>query len=316
MIYQTFGHTAPAQALPRGWQTSVERLIQQTINGLSVGSVFALLALGVTLVWGVLRVLNFAHAQILTWGAFGTVFALNSGWPVLGAIAFGMGVAVLISIVLDATVIAALRKRGAPEFAFVVATIGVALILEEMLRTRTNAQTRPFSREGFPTGSFQLGSIGIPRLQVVIFVVALVVMVALAAWLNRTRMGRAIRTVAYSSEIADLMGVNSRMVYVLSFAISGALAALAGVFVSVDTAQISYSTGSPLLLAAFAAMILGGMGSVRGAMVGGLVLGVAQVYATVYVSSVFRQAVAMLIILAVLIVRPQGLFGEPEAARV
>lgn len=294
----------------------MERLIQQTINGLSVGSVFALLALGVTLVWGVLRVLNFAHAQILTWGAFGTVFALNSGWPVLVAIAFGMGVAVLISVVLDATVIAALRRRNAPEFAFVVATIGVALILEEVLRTRTDAQIRPFSREGFPTGSFQLGSIGIPRLQVVIFVVALVVMVALAAWLNRTRMGRAIRTVAYSSEIADLMGVNSRMVYVLSFAISGALAALAGVFVSVDTAQISYSTGSPLLLVAFAAMILGGMGSVRGAMVGGLVLGVAQVYATVYVSSVFRQAVAMLIILAVLIVRPQGLFGEPEAARV
>lgn len=296
--------------------SDVERFIQQTINGLSVGSVFALLALGVTLVWGVLRVLNFAHAQILTWGAFGTVFALNSGWPVLVAIAFGMGVAVLISVVLDATVISALRRRGAPEFAFVVATIGVALILEEVLRTRTHAQTRPFPRAGFPTGTFEVGSISIPRLQVVIFVVALVVMVVLAAWLNRTRMGRAIRTVAYSREIADLMGVNSRMVYVLSFAISGALAALAGVFVSVDTAQISYSTGAPLLLVAFAAMILGGMGSVRGAMIGGLILGVAQVYATVYVSSVFRQAVAMLIILAVLIVRPQGLFGEPEAARV
>jgi len=294
----------------------VERLIQQTVNGLSVGSVFALLALGVTLVWGVLRVLNFAHAQILTWGAFGTVYGLNSDWPILVAIAFGMAVAVVISVILDATVIAALRRRGAPEFAFVVATIGVALILEEILRERTEAETRPFARAGFPTGTFEIGSITIPRLQVVIFVVALAVMVALAAWLNRTRMGRAIRTVAYSREIADLMGINSRLVYMLSFAISGALAALAGVFVSVDTAQISYSTGSPLLLVAFAAMILGGMGSVRGAMVGGLILGIAQVYATVYVSSVFRQAVAMLIILAVLIVRPQGLFGEPEAARV
>lgn len=294
----------------------MERLIQQTINGLSVGSIFALLGLGVTLVWGVLRVLNFAHAQILTWGAFATALAVNSGQHVLVAIAAGIASAVAISIVLDSTLIAALRRRGAPDFAFAVATIGVALILEEILRWRTDAETRPFPRAGFPTGTIELGSITIPRLQIVILVVAVVVMALLAAWLKGSRMGRAIRTVAYSRETADLMGINSRLVYLVAFSISGALAALGGIFVSVDNAQISYSTGSPLLLVAFATMILGGMGSVRGAMVGGLALGLAQVYATVYVSSVFRQAVAMLIIVLVLVVRPQGLFGEPEAARV
>jgi branched-chain amino acid transport system permease protein len=294
----------------------MERLIQQTINGLSVGSIFAMLGLGVTMVWGVLRVLNFAHAQILTWGAFGAAFGVHAGLPVPLAILLGLGTGIGLSIFLDRTVIAALRARRAPDFAYVVATIGVALILTEILRWRTHSQIEPFPRNGFPTGTVHIGNILIPRLQILILVLSVVIMIVLAGWLNRTKTGRAIRTVAYSREVADLMGINSRFVYSLSFAISGALAAIGGIFVSVDTAQVSYSTGDPLLLIAFAVMILGGMGSVRGAMVGGLVLGLAQVYATVYVSSVFRQAVAMLIIIAVLLFRPQGLFGEPEAARV
>lgn len=294
----------------------VERLAQQTINGLSVGSVFALLGLGVTLVWGVLRVLNFSHAQILTWGAFGTAFALNSGWPLPVAVAVGLAVAAGLSAVLELTLVAALRRRRAPEFAYVVATIGVALVLETVLRWRTDAQIRPFPRRGFPTGSVELGGLTVPRLQVVILVVAVAVMVALSLWVQRTKAGRALRTVAYSREIAELLGINARAVFLLAFAISGALAALAGTFVAADTAQISYSTGEPLLLVAFAVIILGGMGSVRGAVAGGLLLGLAQVYATVYVSSVFRQAVAYLVIIAVLVVRPSGLFGEPETARV
>jgi branched-chain amino acid transport system permease protein len=270
----------------------------------------------VTLVWGLLGVLNFAHAQILTWGAFGCVFALNRDVPVIPAIVFGVVVAVALSVLINATVIAALRRRHAPEFAFVVATIGVALILQEVLRWRTDAQTEPFPRDGFPTGTVELGSLSIPKLQIVILVVACVAMVVLALWLNRTSSGRAVRTVAYSRETAELMGINSRRVYMVAFAISGVLAALGGIFVAVDGASISYSLGDPLLLSAFAVMILGGMGSPRGAVVGGLALGIAQVYATVYVSSVFRQAVAMIIILAVLLLRPQGLFGEPQVARV
>ena len=294
----------------------MEQFIQQTVNGLSVGSVLALLGLGVTLVWGVLGVLNFAHAQILTWGAFGTWWALDRDIPVIPAILAGLVVGTALSLLLNATVVAALRRRQAPEFAFVVATIGVALILEELLRELTDAQTKPFPRDGFPTGAVEVGQVSVPGLQIVVLAVSVVVMFALVYWLNRTRGGRAVRTVAYSRETAELMGIDSRRVYMIAFAISGGLAALAGVFVSVDSANISFSTGDPLLLSAFAVMILGGMGSPKGAMVGGLVLGVAQVYATVYVSSVFRQAVAMLIILAVLLLRPQGLFGEPQAARV
>jgi branched-chain amino acid transport system permease protein len=292
------------------------QFIQQTINGLSVGSVFALLGLGVTMVWGVLGVLNFAHAQILTWGAFACLWALDRGIPVIPAILFAIVFGIAISIVLNGTVIAALRRREAPEFAYVVATIGVALITEEILRQLTDAQTKPFPREGFPTGAIDIGEISIPGLQIVVLAVSVLAMVVLAYWLNRTKGGRAVRTVAYSRETAELMGINSKRVYMIAFAISGGLAALAGVFISVDASTISYSAGNPLLLTAFAVMILGGMGSPKGAMVGGLVLGIAQVYATVYVSSVFRQAVAMLIILAVLLLRPQGLFGEVQTARV
>jgi branched-chain amino acid transport system permease protein len=294
----------------------MEQFIQQTINGLSVGSVLALLGLGVTLVWGLLGVLNFAHAQILTWGAYGCVWALDRGVPVIPAVLIGVVLGVALAVVINATVIAALRRRDAPEFAFVVATIGVALILQEILRWRTGAQTEPFPRKGFPTGTVDIGSISIPGLQIVILIVACVAMAALALWLNRTPSGRAVRTVAHSRETAELMGINSRRVYMLAFAISGVLAALGGIFVGVDGASISYSLGDPLLLSAFAVMILGGMGSPRGAVLGGLLLGIAQVYATVYVSSVFRQAVAMIIILVVLLLRPQGLFGEPQVARV
>src|SRR5207248_739487 len=121
----------------------MERLIQQTINGLSVGSIFAMLGLGVTMVWGVLRVLNFAHAQILTWGAFGVAFGVHAGLPVPLAILLGIAVAIALSVVLDRTVIAALRRRNAPEFAYVVATIGVALILAEVLRWRTDSAIEP-----------------------------------------------------------------------------------------------------------------------------------------------------------------------------
>lgn len=293
-----------------------QRLIQQSVNGISVGSVYALLGLGVTLVWGVLRVLNFAHAQLLTWGAFGTAFGVNSGLPLPVAIILGAAVGGALAVVIDATVVTWLRQREAPEFAYVVATIGVAVILETVLKWRTNSQTERFPRDGFPTGRFLVGDISIPRLQVLVFVVSIVLMITLSVWLRQSRTGRSLRTVAYSPEIAALQGINTRASFALAFAISGVLAAVAGVFVATDTASISYSTGSPLLLVAFAAIILGGMGSVRGALVGGLVLGLAQTYATVYVSSIFRQAVAYLLIIAVLVLRPSGLFGEKETARV
>lgn len=290
--------------------------MQQTINGLAVGSVYALLGLGVTLIWGVLHVLTFTHAQVLTWGAFTTLWALHAGWPVPFAILTGMAAAGLISVLIDASALQALRRRGASEHAFVVATIGIAAMMQSLLKVRTGSRFEPFPRTGFPKGPIELFGQNIPKLQLVVLGVSLVTMVLLALWLNRTSFGRGIRAVAYSRETAELLGVNSRLAYAVAYLVSGALAALAGVFVAVNTAQVSYSSGDRLLLIAFAVIVLGGMGSVIGAVVGGLVLGLIQTYATVYVSSKFSEAVAYLVILIVLLVRPSGLFGAKEATRV
>jgi branched-chain amino acid transport system permease protein len=294
----------------------VEQFLQQTINGLAAGSVLALLALAVTLLWGVLGILNFAHSQLLTAGAVGTWFAVGAGLPSVPAILAGVLVAVVVALVLNTAVVAPLRRRQAPEFAYVVATIGAGLIISQLLRAVFGPIQQPFPRGGFPAGNLELGSLIVPQLQVLVLAVGAAVMVALGLWLNRTRSGRALRTVAYSRETAELLGVRSTRVYALAFAVSGALAALGGTFVALDLGSLTYNVGDLLLLSVFTVVVIGGMGSPKGAMVGGLLLGLAQVYATVYVSSVFRQAVAMILILAFLMVRPNGIFGAEEATRV
>lgn len=290
--------------------------MQQTINGLAVGSTYALLGVGVTLVWGVLGILTFAHAQILTWGTFAALLALNMGVPVPLAVLVGMVAAGVLSAVVDLVVLAPLRKRKAPEFSYVVATIGAGLILVTVLRWRTDAQIENFPRDGFPVGAIQFASQSVPRLQVVMLLLAIVAMLGLGYWLNRTRSGRSVRAVANNRETAELLGVNSQLVYSICFFVAGGLAAVSGIFVAVSAAQVSYSSGDGLLLIAFAVVILGGMGSVRGAIVGGLVLGIIEVYATAYVSSVFREIVAFATILLVLVARPSGFFGKKEATRV
>jgi len=290
--------------------------VQQTVNGLAVGSVYALLGLGVTLIWGVLHVLSFTHAQVLTWGAFGALVALHWGWPVPLAVGAGMVVAGVISAAIDASVLELLRRRRATVHAFVVATIGMALMLQAVVKIRTGSRFEPFPRQGFPTGPIELLGQNVPRLQLTVLGVSLVAMALLALWLNRTRFGRGIRAVAYSRETAELMGINSRLAYATAYFVSGTLAALAGVFVAVSTANVSYSSGDRLLLVAFAVIVLGGMGSVPGAVAGGLLLGVVETYATAYVSSKFSEMVAFLVILLVLVVRPSGLLGAKEATRV
>jgi branched-chain amino acid transport system permease protein len=263
-----------------------------------------------------LGVLTFAQGQVLTWGAFGTLVGLHAGLPIPLAVLLGVVVAGGLSVLIDVTVLAGLRQRGAGEFAYVVATLGVALILENVLHARTGSEVEAFPIQGFPRGAFDLAGQRIAVLDLFVLGTAIAAMLALGYWLQTTRFGRATRAVACSRETAELLGVNSRLVYAVSFFISGGLAGLAGTFVAASTANVSYSAGDPLLFVAFAVIILGGMGSVRGAIAGGLALGLIEVYATVYVSSVFREAIAFLVILVVLLVRPSGLFGEKQSSRV
>ncbi len=290
--------------------------MQQLINGLALGSSYALLAVGVTLVWGVLNILTFAHAQMMTVGAFITMILLHRGYDMIPSVIGGMVVAGLVSALMDVALFTPLRIKKAPEFSFVVVTIGVAQIVTAIISLRTRSQTLPFPRRVFPVKPLELFGRNIPRLSIVMLVVSLVVMVLLGVWLQLTKSGTAVRAVAYSRETGELLGINSKLVFASCFFISGALAAISGIFLAASSGQLAHSSNDPLLLIAFAVIVLGGMGSIRGAVVGGLVLGIVSVYSTIYVSSVFREAVAMLTILAVLVLRPSGLFGGKATARV
>jgi branched-chain amino acid transport system permease protein len=289
--------------------------VQQFINGLALGSVYALLALGVTLVWGVLDVLNFAHAQFMTWGTFGTVLFLNRGYPVIPSIVFGMVVAAVLAIIVEEAVISPLRRRSTDLFAPVIATIGVGFVLQTILKIRTDGELKPVPLEGFPTGRFEIGDISIPKLQVVVLVTTVLLMIVIALWLGRTRSGRELRAVAYSREISQLLGINARAAFMTAFAVSGALAAVAGTFVAVQTSLVSYSSGDTLLLVIFAAIVIGGMGSVPGAVLGGIVLGISQTMASAYVSTQLSDGAAFLLMLVILLVRPTGLIPQKAATR-
>jgi branched-chain amino acid transport system permease protein len=291
-------------------------MLQQTINGIALGATYALLGLGVTLIWGVLRVMNFAFGQFITWGAFGCLVAIEDGVPVWLSVLIGMAVGGLLAVIVDATVIAYMRRRRSSEFALVVATIGVSYLLSSIAQDRTNSQIRPFPSQDFPDGVINLGSVQIPELQLMSLAIAAVMMVGLALWLNTTKSGRALRTVSWSVSTAELLGVRSKSIFAIAVFISGALAAIAGICIFAETATISYSSGDALLVVAFAVIVLGGMGSVAGAVVGGLILGLAQVYTTAYISNNFSQAVGYIAILLILIVRPSGLFGSQEEQRV
>lgn len=273
------------------------------------------MGLGLTLVWGVLRVLNFAHPALLVWAGFSTLYFLDRGVPALVATVIGVGSASLLAVVLNVVVIQPLRRRSAPELAYVVATIGAGLVVETLLRWRVGAQFEPFPQQGFPTGSVEVLGVRVSQLQLTTLVVASLGLASMAAWLKFSRFGTATRLVADAPQSAPLLGINVSSVYIVSFAVSGALAGVAGVVLAVSAATISFSSGEIMLLPALAVMILGGLGSIWGAMAGGLVLGCAEVFAVSAISSDFKPAVSAIAILLVLLARPTGLFSRGAVDR-
>jgi len=290
--------------------------VQQLVNGLGLGGTYALLGLGLTLIWGVLGVLTFAQAQVMTWGAFGSLAAISLGAPASVAVLCGVVAGALVCMAIDSVVINPIRRRGGTDFSFVAATMGVAVALSAVLQWLSKSESHVFPQAGFPTGAIHLGEVIVPTLQAVVLLSGLVLGGVLMLVLRLTSFGRQVRAVVLSREVSALLGINVRMVYVLTSAIAGAVTGLAGVFLAVSNANLSYSSGDSLLLVAFAVAVLGGIGSLGGALVGGLLLGVAQVMAVAHLSSAFQQGAAYIAILLVLAVRPQGLFGSREMVRV
>ncbi|GGK71162.1 branched-chain amino acid ABC transporter permease [Mangrovihabitans endophyticus] len=296
-----------------------------TVTGLAQGAIIALFALGYTLVYGVLRLINFAHsevfllgtyASIIVWGFFG--LDQNSPTPgmfaVIGLIILGMVAAVVASgvtaIGVELIAYRPLRRRNAPKLAFLITAIGASLAISETVGVITGRNIRGVPRLIRQTDVVVIGNTHITNLQILIVVLALVMMFLLDRFINRSRLGRGIRAVAQNPDSAALMGVNQGRVISLVFLLGGLMAGIAAVMYNLKIGVTRFDAGFLLGIEAFTAAVLGGIGNLRGALLGGLLLGVLQNYGAGLFGTEWLHAVSFVLLVVILLFRPTGLLGE------
>lgn len=286
-------------------------IFQQILNGLTSGAVYALFALGFTLVFGVQKILNLAHGAVFMAGAFASYFAVVAGVPFWLAVVIAMVVSGLLSVLVDIVAIRPLRKRSHDiEFAAIVTTIGVDLILISMAQRLSDTQVLRFPFGTFPVEFFRFAGLRFSLLQLVICGIIVLTLLGLGYYLYRTSFGRQVRAVTANPKAAALLGVNARSVYFQTFFISGALAGLAGVLIGLSFNSIHFLMGEPYMLKAFVVVVIGGLGSLSGAVVAGLLLGVIQSLAAAYLPTGVPDMIIYAILFAVLLLQPNGLFGS------
>jgi branched-chain amino acid transport system permease protein len=301
-----------------------------TLDGLTRGSIYALVALGYTMVYGVLRLINFAHSEVFmvgTWTVLGVYTVLGvGGGSGLGMVILATLLALVAAAVAAASVALAveriayrpLRKKNAPPLIFLITAIGCSLVLVEIfghvLRQFFGA---PFGRAPVNVPSpiqtstlMTIGDVRITNTQVFIILGAILMMVALDTFVNKSRLGRGVRAVAQDPDTAALMGVNQDRVIMLVFLLGGAMAGVAALLFTVQFDITKFDIGFIIGIKAFTAAVLGGIGNLRGALVGGLLLGIVEVYASAVFSSNWADVTAFIVLVLVLMFRPTGLLGE------
>jgi branched-chain amino acid transport system permease protein len=296
-----------------------------TTTGLAQGAIYALVALGYTLVYGVLRLINFAHSEVFlygtfaamwTWGAFG--YDQNAPAPGLATVVLLLLVGLLAAVAFSAATATAvefvayrpLRKRNAPPLAFLITAIGASLALAEGMGVYTDR--RPFGMPVLVANKdvITIGGLGITNIQIIVVGSALLMMFGLDTFVNRTRAGRGIRAVAQNPDAAALMGVNKDRVILLVFVLGGIMAGAGALLYNIKQGFIRFDIGFLLGLKAFTAAVLGGIGNLRGALVGGFLLGVVENYGSGLFGSNWRDFVAFVALIVLLMFRPTGLLGE------
>jgi branched-chain amino acid transport system permease protein len=300
----------------------MEYFLQLFFSGLSRGSVYALIALGYTMVYGIIELINFAHGEIYMIGAFtGLIVAgvlTSLGWPALSILAVGIVVSVLYSAAYGYTVekIAYKPLRKAPRLAPLISAIGMSILLQNYIMLAQTPDFLPFPRL-IPDFAFMAPYQSfLDTGDLFIIVTSLVVMVGLTLFIKFTRMGKAMRATAQNQKMALLVGVNVDNVISMTFIIGSGLAAVGGVLISAHVGQINFYIGFIAGLKAFTAAVLGGIGSIPGAVLGGLVLGWTESFATGYVSSDYEDVFAFCLLILILIFRPAGLLGKQRAQKV
>ncbi|MDR2588355.1 MAG: branched-chain amino acid ABC transporter permease [Spirochaetales bacterium] len=289
--------------------------IQQLCNGLALGLVYALVAVGYSLVFGILRLINFSHGAVYAFGAHAAFFFVGLNFGPVPAIIAALVITGLLGVVIDKTALAPLRKKRSVPIAALVTTLGISNIIQNLLVVKFGSQRKPFP-DFFNLGAFTLGGIQFSSRQFVMFGVSLVLLLLLLLVVNKTKIGLAMRATAQNAKAASLMGINVNSIITLTFLMGGASAAIAGGMVGGYYQVVYPGMGFMIGLKAFAASVLGGIGSLPGALVGGLLVGVIESIAALYIGSNYRDSMAFIILIVVLIVRPAGLFGKNEVVKV
>jgi branched-chain amino acid transport system permease protein len=293
---------------------------QQLVNGLSLGSIYALIALGYTMVYGVLRLINFAHGDVYMIGAYTGYFISRKlqgqGPSLLSALVVMLGamlVCALLGVIIERFAYRPLRRAG--RLALLITAIGVSLFLENAAQLVFGPDPKFFPSLA-PRADIMIGGVRLTSEQITVIVVSFLLMIALRFFILKTRTGKAMRAVSYNLDAARLMGISTDRIIAITFALGSALAAAAGVLIGMQIPKIDPLMGILYGLKAFVAAVLGGIGNVPGAVLGGLLIGTSEVMVVGYLSSTFRDAIAFGILILVLLLRPQGILGRVQKEKV
>ena len=304
-----------------------DKLVQIIVNGTTLGSVYALIALGFSMVYGILKLLNFAHGDVLMVGAF-------IGWGVLGQLGGSLNptvpVVLLIALMMIASMIGggflgvAIERfayrplRNAPRIAPLISALGVSFFLQNTVLLLWGADFRTYDTFDLvdPFVGLHVGVLNVWAIRLVVIACAFVMMLGLYVLVKRTKLGKAMQATAYDREAAAMMGIDVDKVIVKTFFIGSALAGAAGVLVGLVFGQINHFMGFNYGLKGFTAAVVGGIGSIPGAMFGGLFIGLAEAFASGYISNTFKDVIVFSILIAVMILRPSGLFGRAAVSKV
>ena len=301
--------------------------VQQLVNGLTLGSVYALLALGYSIVYGILKLLNFAHGEVYMMGAF-------MGYFTLSALGGASSPALPVSLVLVLMFLAAGLSAGvlgvaierfayrplrdAPRIAPLISALGVSFFLQSTALLLFSADIRTMDTSDMisPSTGIHIGPLDISLVRILVIVSAALLMVALARFVAQTKLGKAMRAVAYDREAAEMMGIDVDRTIVAAFFIGSVLAGAAGVMVGLVFDRVWHLMGFTAGLKAFTAAVLGGIGNIPGAMLGGLLIGLAEAFTAGYISTTFTNLIVFGILIVVMLVRPSGLLGSPAIEKV
>ena len=288
--------------------------IQTLISGLSLGSIYALIALGYTMVYGIAKMLNFAHGDIIMIGAYAGIIAVGQmNLPPLAAVLLSILICALLGVLIEFLAYKPLRQ--APPLSVLITAIGVSYFLQNLALILFGSQ-----QKAYPTlavmSHYTIGGVTVDGISILTLLVTAVIMVVLTFFINKTRLGKAMRAVSEDKAAASLMGISVNGTITLTFAIGSALAAVASIFYGMSYVYIKPTTGAMPGIKAFTAAVFGGIGSVPGAMLGGILLGVIEQLSKTYISTLWSDAIVFGVLVLVLVVKPSGLLGKAVREKV